>query len=1631
MAVFDAGTIEAILRLRDDFTGVAKRVATQAQTLGDRIDRSGAAMSRAGSALAPLSLGVAALGVGALKAAIDFESSFAGVIKTVDDATDSMGRLTPVGEELKQSFRDLALEIPISANELAGIGEVAGQLGIETQNIADFTETMAKLGVTTNLSAEEAATSLARLANVTGLPQTEFERLGSTVVALGNNLATTESEIVMFGQRIAGAGAIAGLSEPQILAIGGAMSSVGIEAEAGGTAVQKVLLTMNDAVAAGGAELVRFADLSGQSVEQFAAGWRDNAGAQFTAFVEGLAAQGDQASAVLKDLIGTDQRLQRAFLSLAQSGDTLRNAMSLANVAWVENTALAKEAEIRFQTTSAELTILWNNVKDVAISLGEALLPTLKDAVGFLQESVVPALRDAAKWFEDLSPASKGLAAGFAALIVVATPVLFTLSTMAPLLSVIVGGFTALVPSAAAAGVAVGASGTAAAAARVQFEGLFVASSRAGVAVGASGAAAGASVGPMVAAKIAARLMWRAISGPVGIAIAVITAAFGAFKLLKHHIDEGSTAAANFARSQASIDSVTAAIAKLESEAEKVPQRLRDVLTHAEQTRDRMKEMAESVDETSESFTAMRDELEALAAKEMATWANASKEAKERARELAASLPDTEVAMQNLVAVVSQFQSESKLTPDVLRNIAKQALALGIAVEDLPPELQNIVVSFDNMARAAREAAEEEARLERDATRLKESIQELVDQFQGRGLIQSALEAAEAVRHVGGISKLTADDHDQLRETVNGAIDAYQLMEQAVPPVVRGLADQLNALHDVREAARESAEALEALRQAEDALLVTAPTLTLSWDEMLSVGQKLGPEIHGMTMGTIEAIPPTMGLADAFAHLKTEAPEALAKTQGFFAGVAQGFQDLWKGISGGQGISGLLKNVGSGLSEGLGQILSGGIASAVNAAVGLAWTGLKKLGGFFKSLFGGASEAELAGRKTAGAFRDGVIATLTDGQLAEAAEAALGAWRGNEQGAQFLIGVRDAYLAVGKSAEEAQAAVTRLWKAEARGPEAVAAVQRELQVVLDQANALAEAEREITARNREIADGLLGIVDAGQAAFDPAQLEPYLAQMQELGLLTAEEAAALRELADEAHTDWQAMEEAARTYGVAMKTVVDEAGNETQVLDESLLGLGHAQAKLTDEAGRLAAAWDLLAGEGAHTGAAIRGMTDEAQAFVTQALEMGIALPAAMQPMIEKMIEQGVLTDQNGKKLTDLSQVPFAAPLTSGFDLLADKIQMLIIALGGPSGLSKAVEEMVTSAGLNITDLSGEWAAMATDMKAQFGSFEAFVEFRAMTARAGVSFDTMQSRWATMTDKQQQRYGTFEAYVRNQVLRKMAREAGLTWTTMRTDWDAMTAAQQKRYGTFEAFVREKVLRKMAREAGLKWKDMRADWKNMTADQKTQFGDFETFVQTKLDDIAKRDEVTTSVGVTYDDPGFAVDDQEMTVHVRYDDPGWTPPRGAVSAQHGTPFRQFGGGTPAMLHGLERVMTAQEGRGIAAVIGNIQRSLGAIADLSGVAALAQRVAPVAAMAAGGMGTVTAPTLFLAGEAGPERFAFSGADRRFGNETRDGRREASDLGALRQELADLKRIMERGQDELPFRMSRAIRDAMAETV
>src|SRR5690606_23081626 len=209
---------------------------------------------------------------------ISFESAFAGVRKTVDATEEEFA-------ELEEGIRGMATRLPASAEEIARVAEAAGQLGIHTENILGFTETMIGLGESTNMSSDEAATALARFANIVQMPQDQFDRLGSTVVDLGNNLATTEAEIVEMALRLAGAGNTIGLTEAEIMGFAGALSSVGIMAEAGGTAFSRVMLNMMAATQQGSDELEGFATVAGMTTDEFVQAFQTDPVSAIEAFV--------------------------------------------------------------------------------------------------------------------------------------------------------------------------------------------------------------------------------------------------------------------------------------------------------------------------------------------------------------------------------------------------------------------------------------------------------------------------------------------------------------------------------------------------------------------------------------------------------------------------------------------------------------------------------------------------------------------------------------------------------------------------------------------------------------------------------------------------------------------------------------------------------------------------------------------------------------------------------------------------------------------------------------------------------------------------------------------------------------------------------------------------------------------------------------------------------------------------------------------------------------------------------------------------------------------------------------------------------------------------------------------------
>lgn len=348
------------------------------------LNRAGSAASRFGG-VARKAAGITAaagatlltLGGYAAKAAVDFESSFAGVRKTVDASEPEL-------KKLADGFLNLSRRLPVNVNALNAIGEAAGQLGIQKRAILKFTETIAKLGVSTNLAGEEGAAMLARFANVTRMPQGQFDRLGATIVALGNAGASTETEIAEMGLRLAAAGSQVGMTQPQILGLANALSSVGIEAEAGGSAMSTAMISIEKSVQSGGKKLELFAATAGMSAEDFARKWKANPSEALIDFVEGLdrvKREGGNVFKTLDELGLGGIRVRDALLRSAGAGDLMRKSLKLGNKAWKENIALNKEAERRFKTTASQLQLLKNNVQSYAIVWGAKLLPAINGAI--------------------------------------------------------------------------------------------------------------------------------------------------------------------------------------------------------------------------------------------------------------------------------------------------------------------------------------------------------------------------------------------------------------------------------------------------------------------------------------------------------------------------------------------------------------------------------------------------------------------------------------------------------------------------------------------------------------------------------------------------------------------------------------------------------------------------------------------------------------------------------------------------------------------------------------------------------------------------------------------------------------------------------------------------------------------------------------------------------------------------------------------------------------------------------------------------------------------------------------------------------------------------------------------------
>lgn len=489
MALEDIGVRVLILGLgefrrgvgtaRDDIRGLEGTIRSVSETgtgLGTTLTKIGSGMIGLGRTMTlgittPLSLLIGSL----TNAGIKFEDTFAGVAKTVDgvavgfDEIASMaqdrlgitvtnmdearqaaermgvafGDLTDVGVQVREEFRQVALDIPISAEELNKLGEIIGALGVKAGDIAEVTKLVAELGVATDISAEDAASGLVKMFNIVGEKGDNLidflKSAGSALVALGNNSVSTEGEILALATRLSAAGDRAHFSSQELLAWATTISDVGSRAEAGGTAVSRAINEMLLAVQTGDESLSTFAQVTGQSVDSFVTSFKTDASGALLTFIKSLN-DGIEAGHVTKDMLNEmglgGIRALDVLGRLSEATDLYTKNLNISNTAWSEQIALEEEAEKRFQTVASQIQIL----KNVFTDLGITVFDLVKDDI----KNLIEGIKTAVTWFKNLSPAAKRAILVFAGIAAAIGPVLIIVGGLVSILGTLITAVTAM-----------------------------------------------------------------------------------------------------------------------------------------------------------------------------------------------------------------------------------------------------------------------------------------------------------------------------------------------------------------------------------------------------------------------------------------------------------------------------------------------------------------------------------------------------------------------------------------------------------------------------------------------------------------------------------------------------------------------------------------------------------------------------------------------------------------------------------------------------------------------------------------------------------------------------------------------------------------------------------------------------------------------------------------------------------------------------------------------------------------------------------------------------------------------------------------------------------------------------------
>ncbi|WP_338606849.1 phage tail tape measure protein [Pelagibacterium nitratireducens] len=362
---------ELIIRLVDMASAPARAIAGQVENL----ERAQAANSRAMANARGQMLDAAAMAIAfaralgePVQAAMEFESAMADVRKVTDFDDGGLA-------DFSMGLRNLAAtDIPMAVNELADLAANAAASGIDDSDLLHFTRMTAEAAVAWGMAGGEAGENLAKIQAALGMTIDETQRYSDAVNHLSDNTASTAPNLVDYARRVAAQGEFFGFTREETLAFGSAMIGTGAQAEVAATSFRN----MGRALTRGTSATTRQKDALnalGLDAAGVARSMQEDAVATTMLVIDRLGQMPEHLQAsLITDIFGDEAR---ALAPLLNNLDLLRDTLGLVAEETEYAGSVAREFAVRSATTEFAARRWKNQINEVALAIGNALLPAL------------------------------------------------------------------------------------------------------------------------------------------------------------------------------------------------------------------------------------------------------------------------------------------------------------------------------------------------------------------------------------------------------------------------------------------------------------------------------------------------------------------------------------------------------------------------------------------------------------------------------------------------------------------------------------------------------------------------------------------------------------------------------------------------------------------------------------------------------------------------------------------------------------------------------------------------------------------------------------------------------------------------------------------------------------------------------------------------------------------------------------------------------------------------------------------------------------------------------------------------------------------------------------------------------